>query len=51
MFEGVDEEKVKDWGFWKVVITFQTYKKNLNKGYIKKGLTLDFIKHPKLRDH
>ncbi|RCV25390.1 hypothetical protein SETIT_5G162700v2, partial [Setaria italica] len=34
-FEGVDEAKM--------------YKKNLNKNYIKKGLTPDFTKHPKLR--
>ena len=51
MFKGVDEEKVKDWSFKKGAIAFQTYKKNLNKEYIKKGLTPNFMKHPKLRDH
>nr|TKW02918.1 hypothetical protein SEVIR_7G030900v2 [Setaria viridis] len=45
-FEGVDEAKVKDWNFRKGAIVFQMYKKNLNKDYIKKGLTPDFTKHP-----
>nr|TKW22537.1 hypothetical protein SEVIR_4G235100v2 [Setaria viridis] len=37
-FESVDEAKVKDWSFQKDAIAFQTYKKNLNEDYIKKGL-------------
>nr|TKW32558.1 hypothetical protein SEVIR_2G175300v2 [Setaria viridis] len=49
-FEGVDEAKVKDWSFQKGAIAFQTYKKNLNKDYIKKGLTPDFMKHLKKED-
>lgn len=50
-FENVDEAKVKEWGLKKGAISFQTYKKTLNKDYIKKGVEPDFSKHPKIRDH
>jgi hypothetical protein len=50
-FENVDEAKVKEWGLKKGAISSQTYKKTLNKDYIKKGVEPDFSKHPKIRDH
>ena len=34
----------KDWVMKKMAIAFQTFKKNLNKDYIKKGLTPNFEK-------
>jgi hypothetical protein len=38
-----DKEKVlKDWVMKKMAIAFQTFKKNLNKDYVKRGLTPDF---------
>ena len=38
------EEIFKDWVMKKMAIAFQTFKKNLNKDYVKKGLTPDFEK-------
>ena len=35
---------VIDWVMKKMAIAFQMLKKNLNKDYVKKGLTLDFEK-------
>ena len=40
-----DKEQFKDWVMKKMAITFQTFKKNLNKDYVKKGLTPDFEKN------
>ena len=34
----------KDWVMKKMAIAFQTFKKNLNKDYVEKGLTPDFEK-------
>ena len=39
------EEIFKDWVIKKMAISFQTFKKNLNKDYIKKGRVPDFEKH------
>jgi hypothetical protein len=39
------EEIFKDWVTNKMAISLQTFKKNLNKDYIKKGLVPDFEKH------
>jgi len=39
------EEIFKDWVMKKMAISFQTFKKNLNKDYIKKGHVPDFEKH------
>ena len=39
------EEIFKDWVMKKMAISFQTFKKNLNKDYIKKGHAPDFEKH------
>ena len=39
------EEIFKDWVMKKMAISFQTFKKNLNKDYIKKGRVPDFEKH------
>jgi hypothetical protein len=36
------EEVLKDWVMKKMAIAFQIFKKNLNKDYVKKGLTPDF---------
>ena len=38
------EEIFKDWVMKKMTISFQTFKKNLNKDYIKKGRVPDFEK-------
>ena len=38
------EQLFKDWVMKKMAIAFQTFKKNLNKDYVKKGLTPDFEK-------
>ncbi|RLM69144.1 hypothetical protein C2845_PM17G13160 [Panicum miliaceum] len=38
------EEVFKKWVMRKMAISFQTFKKNLNKDYVKKGLTPDFEK-------
>ena len=50
-FDQVDVRKVKDWCMRKAAIAFQSYKKRLNRDFIKKGLTPDFNKHQNLRDH
>ena len=39
------EQLFKDWVMKKMAIAFQTFKKNLNKDYVKKGLTPDFKKN------
>ena len=39
------EEIIKDWVMKKMSIAFQTFKKNLNKDFIKKGLVPDFEKN------
>ena len=39
------EQLFKDWVMKKMAIAFQTFKKNLNKDYVKKGLTPDFEKN------
>ena len=39
------EQLFKDWVMNKMAIAFQTFKKNLNKDYVKKGLTSDFEKN------
>ena len=39
-----NEELFKDWVMKKMAIAFETFKKNLNKDYIKKGLTPNFGK-------
>ena len=39
------EEIFKHWVMKKMVISFQTFKKNLNKDFIKKGLVPDFEKN------
>ena len=39
------EEIFKNWIMKKMAISFQTFKKNLNKDYIKKGRVPDFKKH------
>jgi len=39
------EEIFKDWVMKKMAISFQTFKKNLNKDYIKKGRVTDVEKH------
>jgi hypothetical protein len=39
------EEIIKDWVMKKMAIAFQTFKKNLNKDFIKKVLMPDFEKH------
>ena len=39
-----NEEIFRDWVMKKMSIAFQTFKKNLNKDYIKRGLTPDFEK-------
>ena len=39
------EQLFKDWVMKKVAIAFQTFKKKLNKDYVKKGLTPDFEKN------
>ena len=38
------EQLFKDWVLKKMAIVFQMFKKNLNKNYVKKGLTPDFEK-------
>ena len=38
------EQLFKDWVMKKMVIAFQTFKINLNKDYVKKGLIPDFEK-------
>ena len=38
------EQLFKDWVMKKMAIAFQTFKKNLNKDYVKKGLTPDLRK-------
>ena len=38
------EQLFKDWVVKKMAIAFQTFKKNMNKDYVKKGLTPDFEK-------
>ena len=42
---------MKEWCLRKGAIALQSYKKRLNRDYIKKGVTPDFSKHPNLRDH
>ena len=39
------EQLFKDWVMKNMAIAFQTFKKNLNKDYVKKGLTPDFEKN------
>ena len=47
-----DIEKVKAWTMMKMAIAFQTFKKNLTKDYLKKGLTPNFEeKFQKQRPH
>jgi hypothetical protein len=43
-FQVEHEQLFKDWVMKKIAIAFQTFKKNLNKDYVKKGLTPDFEK-------
>jgi hypothetical protein len=51
--KGTNLANVRTWALQKGAIAFQSYKKRLNKDYIKKGLAPDFTKKglPKLRDH
>jgi hypothetical protein len=51
--EGTNLENVRTWAMQMGAIAFQSYKKRLNKDYIKKGLSPNFIKKElaKLRDH
>jgi hypothetical protein len=51
--EGTNLANVRTWAMRKGAIAFQSYKKRLNKDYIKKGLAPDFTKKglAKLRDH
>jgi hypothetical protein len=51
--EGTNLAYVRTWALQKGAIAFQSYKKCLNKDYIKKGLAPDFTKKglAKLRDH
>ena len=51
--EGTKLEDVRTWAMQKCAVAFQTFKKRLNKDFIKKGLTPDFTKkgYSKLENH
>jgi hypothetical protein len=51
--EGTDLANVRTWALQKGAIVFQSYKKRLNKDYIKRGLAPDFTKKglAKLQGH
>lgn len=51
--EGTNLAKVRTWALQKGAIAFQSFKKRLNKDFVKKGTTPDFTKkgYAKLRDH
>jgi hypothetical protein len=44
-FPADKKEVFKKWVMKKMAIAFQTFKKNLNKDYVKKGLEPDFEKN------
>ena len=49
--DDVDDNLVKGWTLSKMATQFQTFKKNFNVDFIKKGKTPNFNEWPKLRAH
>ena len=46
-----EQSKLKDWALKKMATQFQAFKNILYKKYVVKGLTPDFNKYTKLKDH
>jgi hypothetical protein len=49
--EGVEPANVKRWTLTRMATQFQKFKQQLDKDYIKKNRTPNWIEYPKLREH
>jgi hypothetical protein len=49
--EGVELAIMKRWTLTKMATQFQKFKQQLDKDYIKKNRTLNWIEYPKLKEH
>jgi hypothetical protein len=49
--EGVEPANVKHWTLTRMATQFQKFKQKLDKDYIKKNHTPDWIEYPKLKEH
>jgi hypothetical protein len=51
LLEGVEPANVKRWTLTRIATQFQKFKQQLNKDYIKKNQTPNWIEYPKLKQH
>jgi hypothetical protein len=49
--EGLEPANVKRWTLTRMATQFQKFKQQLNKDYIKKNQTPNWIEYPKLKEH
>jgi hypothetical protein len=49
--EGVEPANVQHWTPTRMATQFQKFKQQLDKGYIKKNQTPNWIEYPKLKEH
>jgi hypothetical protein len=49
--EGVEPANVKHWTLMRMATQFQKFKQQLDKNYIKKNWTPNWIEYPKLEEH
>jgi hypothetical protein len=49
--EGVEPANVKHWTLTRMATQFQKFKQQLDKDYIKKNRTPNWIEYPKLKEH
>jgi hypothetical protein len=49
--EGVEPANVKRWTLTRMATQFQKFKQQLDKDYIKKNRTPNWIEYPKLKEH
>jgi hypothetical protein len=51
LLEGVEPANVKRWTLTRMATQFQKFKQQLDKDYIKKNRTPNWIEYPKLKEH